>query len=92
LDFLADESVKRILAIAAGVLGLFAIYFLLAVLSNRSVHRLADTLRRRKSGTGRSVTVQPSSRVLSPAWMVGLLVATAAGLIALFLFTTGAWR
>lgn len=92
MDFLADESVQRILAIAGGVLGLFAVYLLLAVLSNRSVRRLATSLRRRSGGRAAAVRLQPASRLFSLPWAIGLLLVAAAALIALFVLTTGALR
>jgi len=91
LDFLDDKSVQRILLIATGVLALFGVYFGLAVASNRSVRRLAETLRRRKNST-RQVEIKPASRLMS--WPVAVLVLTAAaaGLIAFLIWTTKALR
>ncbi len=90
MDFLADQEVKRILIIAGGVLALFAVYFILAVLSNRSVRRLADTLRRRRDEERRVVEIKPAPRLLSAPWTIIVLLAAAGGLIALLVFSTSA--
>ena len=91
MDFFADKSVQRILFIAGGVLGLFGLYFGLAVASNRSVRRLADSLKRRQRGS-RPIEVRPASRLMS--WPVALVVllAAAAGLIAFLIWTLTALR
>lgn len=91
MDFLADDSVQRIFLIAGGVLGLFGVYFVLAVLSNRSVHRLADSLRRRGRGEQRPVRVRRRSPLLGPLG-IALLAAAAAGLIAFLVWTTRVLR
>ena len=74
-----DESVKQILIIAGGVLGLFAVYFLLTVLSNRSVQDLARVIRRRS----KNVEITPRSRFFSLPWAIVLLSTAAIGLIAI---------
>ncbi len=91
MDFLADDSVQRILVIAGGVLGLFGVYFVLALLSNRSVHRLADSLRRRGRGERRPVKVERRSPLLGPLG-AALLAVAAAGLIVFLVWTTRVLR
>lgn len=92
MDFLADESVQRILLIAGGVLALFAIYFGLAVASNRSVRQLAQIIRRRADGSRRIVQVRPASPFLRARWAILVLLAVMAALIAFLVWTTSALR
>lgn len=90
LDFLADDSVQRILLIAGGVLALFAVYFGLAVASNRSVRQLAQIIRRRTDGSRRVVEVRSASPFLRARWAILVLLAVMAGLIAFLVWTTSA--
>ncbi len=90
MEFLTDPSVQRILIIAGGVLGLFGVYFALAVASNRSVRRLADSLRRRQDGRRREVRLEPMSRLFAPHWAILILLSAAGLLVVFFVFTTGA--
>lgn len=78
LDNCAIDPSLRILVVAGFVLGLFAIYFSLAVLSNRSVRRLRDSLDRRR----RPTEVRLRSGRLLP-WAIPLMVVAAAGLMVL---------
>lgn len=84
MEFLADESAQRILIIAGGILGMFALYFYLAVLSNRSVQRLAERIRR---GKNRQVKVQPASRIFSLPWAILVLVGAAIILFAMLIYS-----
>jgi ABC-type antimicrobial peptide transport system permease subunit len=74
-----DGSVKQIIIIAGGVLGLFAVYFLLTVLSNRSVQDLARVIRRRS----RNIEITSRSKFFSLPMAIVLLSTAAIGLIAI---------
>ncbi len=88
----ADQEVQRILIIVGAVFALFAVYFVLAVLSNRSVRRLADTLRRPRGEKLREVEIKPAPSLLSAPWAIIMLLAAAGCLIVLLVFSTSALR